>query len=653
MSDIKIKPAMPSPKARQTVAAPKEATDILRKDYEKAGDQRRPKGAEPVHYATDSVEEYGSREAALGGKDAVRLAVGTYRLARKGVQRVKETKPKEEHEPAAEPPQTASRQTAPEQPSQGERTGTRRGKTTARATSNTSQRGTVETPRLGGSSTAESRQGEQSYVRKRHLRKAINNALRKRKDARRDVDAEISRSDAAPRTAQNLPKSGDAAAEQAPAPKERRSVGRRLLAGSAKTARRSGRRLARRLSQKARRRRREGESANAAAADSFADTGKQAVKVISRVAVKGLLSVFGVGGSVILLIYMLLVAAVVASPFGILFANEATPPDAVPLSAAIAQINYDFNARLEELQDADTYDNITVEGSTADWIEVLAVFAAKVAGSDGEDAADVVTMDADRIERLKAVFWDMNELASEVETIEHTDSDLSDGDDSWTERNLTITLTPRTAADMPSVYGFSSQQTEAMTELLAERAMLTELVGSLTAYNVEASEVLRRLPSDLSAERRAVVETACSLVGKVTYFWGGKSLVLGWDSRWGTLQKVWADGNSTSGTYRPYGLDCSGFVDWVFYNATDGAYYPGHGGGATMQHRDCSPILWADAMPGDLVFYPGDSHVGIVGGRDEDDELLIIHCASSTNGTVVTGVRGFTSIGRPTFYGGH
>ena len=46
---------------------------------------------------------------------------------------------------------------------------------------------------------------------------------------------------------------------------------------------------------------------------------------------------------------------------------------------------------------------------------------------------------------------------------------------------------------------------------------------------------------------------------KVNYFWGGKSLVIGWDSRWGTLQ-VWASGGPTTGTYRPYGMDCSGFM---------------------------------------------------------------------------------------------
>lgn len=106
-------------------------------------------------------------------------------------------------------------------------------------------------------------------------------------------------------------------------------------------------------------------------------------------------------------------------------------------------------------------------------------------------------------------------------------------------------------------------------------------------------------------------------------------MVIGWDSRWGSIQKVWADGSPTTGTYRPYGLDCSGFVDWVFYNVSDGTYVIGHGGGAADQHAYCRSISWDEAMPGDLVFFPEDSHVGIVGGRDTNGNLLIIHCGSS------------------------
>ena len=102
-----------------------------------------------------------------------------------------------------------------------------------------------------------------------------------------------------------------------------------------------------------------------------------------------------------------------------------------------------------------------------------------------------------------------------------------------------------------------------------------------------------------------------------------KSLVLGWDSRWGQLRQVTAAGSSTTGTYRPYGLDCSGFVDWAFYNATGGSYIIGHGGGATMQHSYCTDISWSDAQPGDLVFFQGTmgavegiTHVGIYVGDD-------------------------------------
>ena len=198
--------------------------------------------------------------------------------------------------------------------------------------------------------------------------------------------------------------------------------------------------------------------------------------------------------------------------------------------------------------------------------------------------------------------------------------------------------------------GWLDEQGRVFIYYPADEVMLEELIGNLTAISADAADILRNLPADLAPERREVIKTACSLVGKVNYFWGGKSLVMGWDSRWGTVQKVTAHGSSSTGTCRPYGLDCSGFVDWVFYNATDGGYIIGHGGGAASQHTYCTAISWADALPGDLVFYPDDTHVGIVGGRDESGNPLIIHCASSHNNVVITGLEDFTSVGRPNYY---
>ena len=166
----------------------------------------------------------------------------------------------------------------------------------------------------------------------------------------------------------------------------------------------------------------------------------------------------------------------------------------------------------------------------------------------------------------------------------------------------------------------------------------------------EAMEVWERLPDDLSGERRMVVTYALALVDKVDYFWGGKSLVLGWNDRWGDPAEVTAEGSDTTGTEQPYGLDCSGFVDWVFYNASGGSYVIGQGGGAAAQHANCTDIAWDEVQPGDLLFYPEDEHVGIAAGHDLLGRLLVVHCASGTNGVTISHRTGFEAAARPVWY---
>lgn len=167
----------------------------------------------------------------------------------------------------------------------------------------------------------------------------------------------------------------------------------------------------------------------------------------------------------------------------------------------------------------------------------------------------------------------------------------------------------------------------------------------------EAMEVWERLPDDLSMERRMVVTYALALVDKVDYFWGGKSLVLGWDDRWGELTEVTAAGSDSTGTEQPYGLDCSGFVDWAFYNASGGSYIIGQGGGAMEQHANCVDIEWDEVQPGDLLFYPEDEHVGIAAGRDWLGRLLVVHCAAGTDGVAISHRTGFKTAARSVWYG--
>ena len=111
-----------------------------------------------------------------------------------------------------------------------------------------------------------------------------------------------------------------------------------------------------------------------------------------------------------------------------------------------------------------------------------------------------------------------------------------------------------------------------------------------------------------------------------------------------------AAATATTGTEQPYGLDCSGFVDWAFYNASGGEYVIGQGGGAMEQHANCVDIEWDEVQPGDLLFYPEDEHVGIAAGRDWLGRLLVVHCASGTGGVAVAHRDGFETAARPVWY---
>ena len=355
------------------------------------------------------------------------------------------------------------------------------------------------------------------------------------------------------------------------------------------------------------------------------------------------------GGIALFVVFSIVIVAgaFLASPLGILFADEQQADNTVSLAAAIAEIQGEYHSELERLQSGD-FSSVQIVGQAPDWREVVAVFASKTAGA--EDGMDVFTLDEERVALLWQVFWDMCEITTSTQTVFIPDSNPDDDvDDSHTETALTITITAKTAEQMRLEYAFSKYQNDALDILLENLGSLNVPMGSLNISQEDAIELLENLPDDLDPARKAVVETAVQLVGKVSYFWGGKSLALGWDDRWGTPMEVTAVGSGSTGTVRPFGLDCSGFVDWSFYNATNGAYLPGRGGGAATQHSYCTDISWSEAQPGDLVFYPGDTHVGIVGGRDADGNLLIVHCSGGANGVVITGSAGFTVVARPEY----
>ena len=647
MRDLKIKPGMDTPKAKLKNPAPKDADSLLKQHMDKRQREKEPESRDPVRYATDRVEKT-MRRGASGAADASRRMIKHYRgKLRQGKENAIRTHSTTEPTDMGIGSGSGSINApmgydSSAQPAARNEVGNR----------------TISPQNCGGPKSADAAPQERGRQKAAQDAKA---AYRRNLAEKRTTESPFTspRSDRGDTTAPLHKSNQGASVKGGPAPKSGQvmtKVTRTMCVRPTDHAAPNNAIITRRTRAAAQRKAQQTMLQTSAknggsGAKKMGGAMVQAVQTIGRGIASAASSIVAAGGGAVVLVLLLtviLVAAIVASPFGILFSNESREAGVVPLSAAVAQVNYEYNERLEELQTADSYDSISVTGQSADWVEVLAVFAVKVAGSNDADAADVATMDTDRIARLKAVFWDMTTIAHRVEIIHHPGS--GEGDDGWTEKNLYITVTAKTAEEMKTEYHFNRNQIAALDELLEQRDLLRELIEDAYSVSGDTAALIRSLPEDLSPEREAVVRAACSLVGKVNYFWGGKSLVIGWDVRWGELRQVTAAGNSTTGTYRPYGLDCSGFVDWVFYNQSGGSYVIGHGGGATMQHSHCTNISWADAQPGDLVFYPDNSHVGIVGGRDTNGELLIIHCASGHNNVVITGKEGFTSISRPRYY---
>lgn len=153
--------------------------------------------------------------------------------------------------------------------------------------------------------------------------------------------------------------------------------------------------------------------------------------------------------------------------------------------------------------------------------------------------------------------------------------------------------------------------------------------------------VRQSVGDDVAEERVNVIAAAYSLVGKIGYFWGGKSSVLGWDSSWGSAMQVGAEGSKTTGSLRAYGLDCSGFVTWAFNNGYwDTSMAAQIGDGTTDQWNNALTISESEAQPGDLVFQRGpeggsDNHVGIICGQTDSGDWIAVHCSSGKNGVTV------------------
>jgi cell wall-associated NlpC family hydrolase len=208
------------------------------------------------------------------------------------------------------------------------------------------------------------------------------------------------------------------------------------------------------------------------------------------------------------------------------------------------------------------------------------------------------------------------------------------------------------AETMAIKYGFNKVELDVLKEVKSSSDLIMPSNSKVYLSSEEIENIKSKLPDDIKIKREVLVKKALSLVDRVDYFWGGKSYDLGPDERWGTKMEVTSLGSSTTGTIRPYGLDCSGFITWVFINS--GVPYEIIGDGVTNQWNTSTLISRNEAKEGDLVFLAVPNtikinHIGIIVGKDEEENFLVAHSNSRYNGVTVNTVDeiGFRYFKRP------
>ena len=167
------------------------------------------------------------------------------------------------------------------------------------------------------------------------------------------------------------------------------------------------------------------------------------------------------------------IGLVMGSSFGIFMATEDTGTR-YTLNSAIQEISEEYLAEIEKIKAEVPYDDFEISDTTPNWKDIIAVYAVKV--TTAEDGAEVVTVDEEKAEILREVFWNMTEIVYDTETYEDTDTiGITDEHGNIIEQEvivirtrLLIDIQNKTADKAAVGYEFDENQNRQLQDLMKD-----------------------------------------------------------------------------------------------------------------------------------------------------------------------------------------
>lgn len=186
---------------------------------------------------------------------------------------------------------------------------------------------------------------------------------------------------------------------------------------------------------------------------------------------KALISALIAGGWIVLVIVIVIcmIGLLCSSIFGIFLSGSKTSSDAITVTDVIAECNQEFSNKLQTIQDQNPHDDYVLDGNMASWKDVLIIYTVKQ--SNGLNQQEVVTMDNNKKTIFKQVFWDMNEVTSEVknETVTEQGANALEPPKQVQKKVLHIKITSKSIEEMKTKYYLNAMQLDQIKELSDEQ----------------------------------------------------------------------------------------------------------------------------------------------------------------------------------------
>ena len=198
---------------------------------------------------------------------------------------------------------------------------------------------------------------------------------------------------------------------------------------------------------------------------------------------KALIELLIAGGwiSVVVILVILLVAAICSSIFGIFFSGEKTGKNSITMRDVMSECNMEFENKLKNIQDGNPHDEYVLDGNMASWKDILIIYSVRI--SSGKNDAEVMTIDENKKNIIKDIFWKMNEITFSVNDEKVIEQGINNNElaREVQKRVLHIVIHSKDANQMKMEYNFNPLQMKQFNEL-NDDAYLSLWKGLLSGY---------------------------------------------------------------------------------------------------------------------------------------------------------------------------